>query len=291
MAVFLHTTLCFCYTAVYSASVVRVAIQWWKLACPLFDPYRVVPPTPPPSRLSPPLHYPSAASPRLLLANSGHLIKGLVGLMVVTVPHMLASTTKPDTWTSGRRQGGWLHIHINTVVDTHTHTHKKMQRYSCMVTHAHNRLWVQSGRLTQASFSTGVENVKGRGGRVIRGLLSYVSLPPYCFSNPSNLPLPLPLLLMPCQIHISRNRAESPCQQHCISPTALSCFCLSPHWDVASWHHCSQKIRYLGYLDTKGCPKQGCFVFFPSMRFLLLLLFFSCHTTAWRILTEGLHLI
>lgn len=37
--------------------------------------------------------YPSAlpplsASPRLLLANSGHLIKGLVGLMVVSVsPH------------------------------------------------------------------------------------------------------------------------------------------------------------------------------------------------------------
>lgn len=83
--VFLHVTVCFCRAAVHSASVVRVVIQWWKLACPLVDPCRAVPPTPPPARLLL-CSAPPSASPRLLLANSDHLIKGLVGLMVVSVP-------------------------------------------------------------------------------------------------------------------------------------------------------------------------------------------------------------
>ena len=33
-------------TAVHSASVVGLVIQWWRRACPLFDPCRAVPPTP-----------------------------------------------------------------------------------------------------------------------------------------------------------------------------------------------------------------------------------------------------
>lgn len=48
---------------------------------------------------------PLATSPRLLLANSGHLMKGLVGLMVVSVSPPCSTTIKPDTWTL-RRHGG-----------------------------------------------------------------------------------------------------------------------------------------------------------------------------------------
>lgn len=82
---------------------------------------------------------------------------------------------------------------------------------------------------------------EGRGGRVSTGLLSCISLPPSTFSSSSNLPLPLPLLPMPCQLHISHYRAELPCQQHCINPTALSCSRLSPRGDTASCHRSCQR--------------------------------------------------
>lgn len=76
----------FPHTTVYSACVVGVLLQWWKLMCPLVDPYRVVPPTPRPPVSLLVRSAPPSAFPRLLFANSGHLIKGLVGLMVVSVP-------------------------------------------------------------------------------------------------------------------------------------------------------------------------------------------------------------
>ncbi len=191
---------------------------------------------------------PPSASPRLLLANSGHLIKGLVGLMVVSVPHMLATTTKPDTWTSGRRQGG-----VYALIHPHKHSSIRTDSADTLAcSHVHTVCCrVHSWCLTLASFSRGAENVRGGVGRVSTGLRSCISLPPDSFSSSSNLPPPLPLLPMPCQIHISYNRAESPCQQDCINPAALSCSCLSPHWDTASCHHYSQKIRYLGCTDAQ----------------------------------------
>lgn len=73
-----------------------------------------------------------SASPRLLLANSGHLIKGLVGLMVVSVPpHMLVATTKPDSWTSGRRHWGLTCTHKHSS----TRAHRNIDSVEC--SHGH----------------------------------------------------------------------------------------------------------------------------------------------------------
>ena len=130
-----------------------------------------------------------------------------------------------------------------------------------MFTCAHDVLEVPSRCFTLDFLEQRSGECKGRGGRVSAGLLSCISLP-LSPASPALSTSPLSLLLppMPCQIHISHNRAESPCQQHCINCTALSCPRLSPqrHYLLPSLQ---SKISYLGYRDAKGCPSQVPFSF------------------------------
>lgn len=97
--------------------------------------------------------------------------------------------------------------------------------------------------------------------RVITGLLFCISLP--------YRPAPSHFSPMHCQIHISHNHAESPCQQHCVNPTALSCSCLPPHWAPLPLLWIPRGVR------SKDI--------FPPIPVYIL-----CHSVAWYIFTSGL---
>lgn len=91
--------VCFCFFWRAATAAVKAVIYWWKLACPLVDLYCAVQPPPP----TPLLHQPLLG----YSANSSHLIKGLVRLMVVSVhPPMLVATNNPDTWLWGMKKEG-----------------------------------------------------------------------------------------------------------------------------------------------------------------------------------------
>lgn len=116
--------------------------------------------------------------------------------------------------TPGPRGGGVYYFaftHINTDSRTHTYWADTLHHMRTLV------LVSDIGLVLQRS-----GECEGRGGRVSAGSMSCISLSPSLLAPPTPS-VPLPLIPMPCQIHISHNRTESPCQQHCIHPTALSC--------------------------------------------------------------------
>lgn len=124
----------------------------------------------------------------------------------------------------GRQRGGvYTLIHPHKHSRTHSHTHC-FSSDTCAQWTVGSVLVSHTGPVQQRS-----GECEGRGCRVSTGLLSCISLLPSKLLQLFYPPHPLPLLPMPCQIHISHNRAESSCRQRCINHTALSCFCLSPH--------------------------------------------------------------
>lgn len=215
-AFFVCNCVCFCSAAVHSASVVRVVIQWLKLVCPFVDPYRAVPPPIPPASLLL-CSAPPSASPRLLLANSGHLIKGLARLMLVSVPPHAGYT-----WTLGRWQGGvytLIHPHKHSSIHTYwfstpacSHMHTMYCRSSLGLLH-----WPRSAE----------EWRMWRGG--VAGLAQG-----YCLVSPS-LPTLSPALLTspPCPSHCSRCPAKFMypiivLSRHVSSTVSTPLLCLAP---------------------------------------------------------------
>lgn len=149
---------------------------------------------------------------------------------------MLATTIKPDTWTSRRRHGrggSLLIINSSTCTNTDLVDYPPSWRHECTIDCRFN-LGASQGPRSAAMWG-GVAGLS-QGYCLVSLSLSYCS---------SNHHPPLRHFPVARRIHICHNHAELPCQRRRVNPAALSCSCLSVHRRAASCHHCSQKIRCL----------------------------------------------